>query len=353
MLGIFLVFAVLSDLEFEDDDPMQGLPFEPDVPAEEPVPDQDAEVKANEAELTGTPTPPPVVLVKKSLAEIVSYREAIAVAAVVVYFCIYFSARQTIKSKLRKLSNSLLLSLNRHFEVVPHKFEEINNHQYSVWITGRTNYKGALVSPSFKHTCDPLGAVYAVFMGESDMVTLEFVLLPPSLTSGIVHVGKEKPSFAEKLKLKSCSIGNRLSMWTDLDASREPFVAAVRSFAEENPGVIQLIELSDTNRFETRGECRFVARFELKIIGSIEEFATDALVDFCVKLADAFTLLKLPADVRARNEILRDKLIKEKQNEGKKEEEKKLTPEEEEKIQRRRERKEQMRTTPKIKMVKG
>jgi hypothetical protein len=164
------------------------------------------------------------------------------------------------------------------------------------------------------------------------------------------HVSKEKPSFAENLTLKSYAIGGKYTVWTDFGDAREGFIRLIKAFLEEWPGTIELIEICDTNRFETRKDCRYVARFEFRVIGPIGEFVTYELVDFCVKLTDQFTLLKLAPDVLQRNERLRERLTKEK--EGKKEE-KKPTPEEDEKAQRRRERKEQRALGPRIKIVKS
>jgi hypothetical protein len=163
----------------------------------------------------------------------------------------------------------------------------------------------------------------------------------------MIHVSREKPSVVDRLKLKAYAVSQRLTMWTDLGESREPFMAIIKNFVEANPVIVQMIEVADTNNFETRKECGYVARFEFKIIGDMG----DSIVDFLVKVADEFVLLKLPADVQYRNKKLRDTLNK--GNEGKKGEQKRLTPEEEAKLQKKRERREGKKMSPKIKMVKG
>jgi hypothetical protein len=166
----------------------------------------------------------------------------------------------------------------------------------------------------------------------------------------MVYVAREKSDFVDKLHLKQTPVGSRMTLWSDLGDSRGPFVSIIREFVERNPVILLNIEMCDLNRFDTRNDCRYVARFEFRVIGEVREFVNEGLVDFCLSLSDAFVLAKLPPDIQGRNERLREKLQKEK--EGEKEKEKKLTPEEEEKIQRKRERREEKRLTPRIKMVK-
>jgi hypothetical protein len=341
---ILLAISVLADLEYDDAAP--DLPLEADAAPDPAPPDAESEIEANEADLHTAPTPPPV-LRRRGLLEVLSYREAIVVCVAVVYLLVYFAGRRVVGSKIASVTRTLLPPFRRHFAVVARGFAPRSNHKFALWVTGRTNYQGALIITSFRRTCDPLGFAWAVAFGEADVLAVEIVMHPPHCPSAMMHVGREKPHFVDRLKLKAHALGQRLTMWTDLGESREPFVAIIKSFVEANPVIVQMIEVSDINNFETRNEGGYVARFEFKIIGEMG----DGVVDFCMKLADTFVLLKLPGDVQYRNKKLRDKLIKE--SEGKKEDEKKLTPEEEAKLQKKRERREEKRMSPKIKMVKG
>jgi hypothetical protein len=357
MLLSFLVYQLCaaidddSGLPFEADDD-SSLPFEPDTPAEDspaPSPDPESELENTEAELTASPTPTPAP-VRRSPLEILSYREVTAAVIGIVYVVVYVIGRGSVKAKLSALSGSLLPSLRRHFAVVPAAFGEKSIHTHTVWVSGRHGHQGAVVTANFRPGSDPIGVLYSVLFGRPDRIVFEFVLRPPNVPSGMIHVAKEKPSFADNLSLKAHALGGKYSVWTDLGEVREEFVRPIKAFIEERPGMIELIEICDTNRFETRTECRFVARFEFRVVGPMAEWGGDEIVDFCVGLADAFSVLRLPGDVQQKNERLREKLTKEK--EGKKEEEKKPTPEEDEKAQRRRERREQNRLVPKFKVVR-
>jgi hypothetical protein len=182
-----------------------------------------------------------------------------------------------------------------------------------------------------------------------DKFAIEFLIIPPHCPAGIVHVGKETPPFVDRLKLKAIPIGNRYSVWTDFGEGVERFVRIVRECVEKSPTVLGMIEMCDTNRFETRTEGNFVARFEFRICGNIERLITNELIDFCVNMADEYCLVRLPGEIQHRNQSIRDVLLKE-------DEEKKKTgqkkAEEEEKAQKKRERRDQKRLTPKVKVIR-
>jgi hypothetical protein len=268
----------------------------------------------------------------------------------VFYLLTYLYGRRSIRSKIEKVTEPLLGSLRRHFAVCNGAFEIRNYHEYHRLITGRTGYQLGFIIQKFKRMCDPLGILFSVLRGDSDTLIIEFLLKPVHQFCGILHISKDKPYFADDLKLKSYGMKHKYSVWTDIPDQRDIFVSPIKEFIEEHPGVVELIELSDVNRFSTRNENRYVAHFELKEVGQIETFITDSLVDFIVKIADSFVVLNLPPDVHSRNEKVRENVLKEK--EAKKEEEKKPTPEELERLERKREKKEQKRLTPKIKLVR-
>jgi hypothetical protein len=345
MIILFFSFFVFqSCLPFEADDSSDDLPFEANDP-DDPPPDFDDDIISPTPEPISTPTLPPV---KRTFSEILSFREALVFTLIFLYLFTYFVGRSSIRRKLAQLTSKLLISLRRHF-AMGSTFTEWNVHMHRSWLSGRVGYKGAVVTAHLRRACDPLGIIYSVFRGQSDTFSIEFLLIPPHLPAGIIHIAKETPSFAERLKLKAFPLENKYKLWTDIGEMAESFVQNVRKFIVNYPTALELIELSDTNRFDARAQCRFVARFEFKICGSIELFVTDEMVDFCVGLADEFCVLKLNGKTQQKNQLLRETLTKEKETEK---EEKKPTAEEEEKAQRKKERKEQKKLNPKVKVVR-
>jgi hypothetical protein len=343
-----------SDLPYEPDLPSDDqLPFEADSAPPEPEESPDVEEEINDAEVGATPTSSPSptpARINRSLAEVTGTYEIIVAIGMAVYLATFLYGRRSVQSKIEKLAETLLASLRRHFAVCNGNFEMRNYHEYHRLITGRTGYQVGIITQKFQRACDPLGILLSILRGDSDKLIIEFLLKPVHQFCGVLHVSKEKPYFADDLKLKSYGMKQKYSVWTDIPDQRDIFVNPIREFIEEHPGVVELIELSDVNRFTTRSENRYVAHFELKVVGQIDRFISDSLVDSIVKIADSFVVLTVPPEVHARNEKAREQLLKEKQ--GKKEEEKKLTPEELEKLERKREKKEQKRLTPKIKLVR-
>lgn len=352
---LFLVPGLVraNDLPFENDDQNPDLPFEneQDQPQGEDYPEDpdDNSVEANEEQAKATPSPQPVPI-PRSLSEIIGLPELMVAVGFVLYLGIFLAGRAAVKAKISRVASTLLPSFQRYFAVVPGHFEKRNNHTFDTWVTGRKGYQGALITQKFRKTCDPLGIAMAIFQGESDTLVIEVLLKPSHSPSFLFHVSKEKPYFADDMKLKRLAMGQKLQAWTDMGPQKADFVKLVNDFMEENPGVVQMIELGDSNRFDTRENNRFVAHFEFRVVGAIEDFMTDELVDFCVAVCDQFAVLKLSREIQIRNEAHREKLMKEREGGN---EEKKPTPEEEEKQRKRRERREQNKFKPKIVMKKG
>ena len=350
---LFLVPGLIraEDLPFDSDDSQPDLPFQEDVPEDDQQDDYPEEntIESNEKEAAATPTPQPVP-VPKPLSEIIGIPELVVALGFVLYLINFLVGKASVNGKIARVAQTLLPSLQRHFAVVPDHFEKRNHHTFDTWVSGRKGYQGALITQRFRKTCDPLGIALAVFQGESDTLIIEMLLKPRYHPALVFHVSKEKPYFADDMKLKSSTLGQKLQAWTDIGEHKAKFIKMVNDFMEQNPGVVQLIELADSNRFDTRDNNRFVAHFEFKVIGAVEDFMTDELVDFCVAMGDEFAVMKLPSEIQIRNERLREMLLKEREGQNT---EKKLTPEEEEKQRKRRERREQGKFKPKIVMKKG
>ncbi|KAH0792291.1 hypothetical protein GPJ56_003817 [Histomonas meleagridis] len=337
ILGLFFFFFSIkceSEIPFENEQEIVGGEEKMDL--NEVEENEEQEIEKEEADVKSTPQPQ-LVQVSVPLSQILGIKEVGIGCLILLYIIIFFVGKSITKSKINKISNKLNPELRKYFAVVPDKFIERNYHQYDTYITGRKGYVGCLISPRFAKTCDPLGFLMRIVTSEKDMIAFEFILDPKYNISGMLHVSKDKPYFADDLKLKSHSLGQKLQLWTDFgDEQRKVFTKIINSFMEDNPGVLQLIELSNQNRFETRDSGHYVARIELNIEGPIDEFLSDELLEFVMNISDSFTMLKLPSDIQTRNERTRILLAKERQPK----EEKKLTKEEEERLEKKKERKE-------------
>jgi hypothetical protein len=356
MLGKLLVFLLVlanseEELPFADEPELPFEPAEPEGFLESDGSDDNEEQpeEGNGADASPTPTPEPV---RRTLLEVTGLIEVCAIGGFVLYAVVFFVGRSIINSKVQSTCAAILTSLRRHFAVVQNRVTRRNYHTHDAWITGRTGYQGSLLTFRFKRTCDPLGIVYSIFKGESDTVSFEVLLNPERDWNALFHVSREKPYFVDDLKLKSSNMAQKLVVWSDMGESKQRFVQMVNEFLESRPGCLDLIEISDTNRFETKKDNSYVAKFDFKLKAAVDSDAADQIVDFIVTMCDQFATLALPSDVQLKNGRVREKLRKDRENEGKKEEQKKMTPEEEERLRRKQEKKEQRRMAPRVKMVK-
>lgn len=341
IIALFVAIARCND-PFSEPDPVHAdLPFEGDG-------EQDAEVEEPEMPTeTPSPTPTPAP-VPREMREVIGLPELFVAGGFVMYLVIFLVGRAYIKAKLGEIKVRLFESLRRHFAIVPEEFQARNVHTFDAWVTGRTGYQGGFITQRFKKTCDPLGISMSLFQGSADTLTMEFLVKPKHLVSLVFHVSRENPQFVESMKLKSYNLPERLTVWTDLADQRGAFMTLVNAFIEGNPGVLDMIEVSDVNRFETKDNNKYVARFQFKIIGAISDVITDELIDFCISMTDKFASMKLPRELQIKHEKVRATLARE--NEPK--EEKQLTPEEEERLAKKRERRDAKRSMPKMKMVR-
>jgi hypothetical protein len=79
---------------------------------------------------------------------------------------------------------------------------------------------------------------------------------------------------------------------------------------ETHHGMLKLLEISDVNRFQLLGECRFVVRIEFQFRKRDEAFVfSDEMVDFVMSVADRFATMKMDSDVFARNTKIRQSAL--------------------------------------------
>lgn len=343
---LFFLFSVKCD-EYEKVD----IPFEVDEQEEDFAGDDDEnldeEIEKEEADVRKAPTPPQKVSIP--LRDIIGKREVYVGIMMAVYLAFYCVGRMIVSRKIKEVNQKLPAAMRKHFAVVNDKFYQRNRHDFDSYMSGRKGYMGCVTSLRFAKTCDILGYLKRVIFSETDRVIFDFLLDPKNEFAGMVHVSKAKPYFADDLKLKQHSIGNRLQLYEDIgDENRKVFTKLINDFNEEHPGSLQCLEMSNTNRFETRDNDNYVVHFELNVIGSPDTFYNQELIDSIVKIADTFTMLKLPNEIQYKNE--RTRILLNKKNQPK--EEKPLTKEKESKLEKKRERKENKRIHPTFKAGK-
>ena len=249
--------------------------------------------------------------------------------------------------------------MSKYFAIVPLDFQVDNFHNARQYFTGRSGYKGGLITFSQKPKCDPLGAIYAAFTGKKDTLIIELICKPVHQTKAFFRVTKTKPEGLDAYQLKSSPLEStsRLTVYTDFGEQKQSFVEKIDKFLGEHPNSIEMIELSDMNSYDTRQESQFVARFDISVDSSDKSLLEGDLIDFIMDVSDEYVMLKLSKEQAQKNDKIREKIAskqRKEEYERSKEEKKpeKLTLEQQ--IARdKKDKKGKRKDSPRIKTVKG
>lgn len=353
MFGFLLfLFAYLSrchesELPFENDDdnddeePVTGDDFDQD---QDTLSDEDIKDNEKDIKSTPTPTPPPVRIPIKDL---VGKREIFIGCAIVFQVIYLIFARRYISKKIELAYEAFSPIIRTYFAVMPRNFSEKNYHEYVIYFSGRTGYIGGVCELHFRRCCDVLGTLFGFLSGDHNVIKFDMLLDPKYKPSGVMTIAKEIPlEFPPEFKLKEIPLSHRLKCFTDFGKERHGYLELINAYISKS-NTLELLELTNGNRFDYIENSDYVAHFEFKVIGEWNQFINEELIQFVMQLSDKFTAAQFPYEIQAANERIRDKILKEKN--GEKEPEKKLTKEEEAKLEKRRERREQNKFKPKFK----
>ncbi|OHS94886.1 hypothetical protein TRFO_10825 [Tritrichomonas foetus] len=347
MFGLFLLFAIAvrcdeTDLPFDNDDD-EILDHEQDKPDQQ---DEDQDIADDEKDIQPTPTPQPE-RVRIPISQLFGKLEFGVVILLVVYVAFYISGQKILKTKTQAIYEIFSPLIRKYFAVMPRDFTIMSNNEVAIYFSGRTGYIGGICTIKYKRCCDILGILYSIFMGEHQTITFDILLEPKYQPSGIFTISKDKPYFADDFKLKQKNLPNKLQCFHDLGKESHQFLEIITPFIKKHKNSVELIEISDNNRFEYENNGKFVVHMEFRIVGSEADFINEELIDFVMKVSDKFDTVQFPFEIQSANQRLREKLIKERTQE--KEEEKPISKEEEEKLARKREKREQGKFKPRFK----
>lgn len=356
MFGLLFLFAFLSkcyesELPFENDDDDE---IDDEAPVNDDGVDQDQDpdsiteevIKKNEKEIKSVsePTPKPV---KIPIKDLVGKKEIIVACGIVFSVTYLIIARRYISKKIDVAYGAFSPLIREYFAVMPRNFSEKNYHEHVIYFSGRTGYIGGVCELHFRRCCDVLGTLFGLLTGDHNTIKFDMLLDPKYKPSGVMTIAKEKPlDFPDEFKLKEIPLSRRLKCFTDFGKERHGYLDLINAYISKS-NTLEMLELTNGNRFDYVENSDWVAHFEFKVIGEWDQFINEELLQFVMQLSDKFTAAQFPFEIQSANERLRDKILKEKN--GEKEPEKKLTKEEEAKLEKRKERREQNKFKPKFK----
>jgi hypothetical protein len=274
-----------------------GRPDSDELPFEEP------DSPSPTATPSPTPTPTAAPAIQVPYSRIFGATELAAALIGLLYIIFYFAGGILMEWSMRRASRSLGPAMRRHFHVVPSAFRRLNNHQFNCWVTGRRGYLGCLVTARFSMRCEPLGWLFDRLTGRPSHLVFEFVCEPAAEEPAIFSLRHSQIDIVREHHLTRRAVpGLNLGLFSDFGSAEEPFVDLAREFAAKWRHALWAIDLSNCNRFETAEAGKIIARVEF-IFGKkpIENVITEELIDFVVKIADAYVTLRLPDDVREQN----------------------------------------------------
>jgi hypothetical protein len=294
MLSILLVFSVCSDGD---------LPFDDEA---------DSNIKYGEDFDVPTPTPPPTPIPlppfpQLPISSLFGIRELFLLLMLFVYLLWFWLGYRDCRRVESRVTETIIAQLQTYYAAVPDRFVKPHLHRMDAFATGRVCHKGVLITIDLTKRCDPLGFLWDTITNHSSVLAFEFIVDPQYEIPGFFHISRKTPGFVRALNLAEFSVSDeKLKGFTDMGDHRHAFLPLFNRFIETHRGMLRLVEISDINRFQLIGECRFVARMEFQFRKKDEEFVfSHEIVDFALSIADKFATMRMDADVIARNNATR------------------------------------------------
>lgn len=354
ILAFFLSFYF--QLAFSTIESQDQLPFDDDsdITNEQFITDSIEDQNPND--VSSTPIPEAILLeeaieklkkipIPQTFLQVIQIREIIVLIILVIYIYIYINGRKSINKMVDKTKCTILEKLTKYYIAVPQRMTPSSLHRYDTFSTGRRTHLGCLTTLRLTKRCDILGILYDKFYipkrrkksiqkGSFDdlsgafqnisyeyagfsSISLEIAIDQVQKLPMILHISDHRPFYSKEFKLLEYPIygseNNGLKCYSDFEESTEIFIPYINKFLESHPNSISMIEISDSNRFELRGESRFVVLVSFKIDDEFN-LAEDA-VDFAVGLADKYATLEVPFDILDRMQRSRTSILNEQKEE--------------------------------------
>jgi hypothetical protein len=291
-----------------------ALPFDDDI-------DPGAKYGSDFTVLTPSPSPTPLPtppFPPIPISRLFRQREFLFFEILLIYAAFFWFGRRSVRRVEQLLKDTIMARFRNYYAAVPERFVKTHPHRMAAFATGRVCHKGVLVTLDLTKRCDPLGFVLSLLRNAKSVLAFEFLVDPQYEVPCLLHVSAKKPGYAGVFKLSEFVVSDeRLKCFTDLEDHRHGFLTMLNGFMERYRGVIKQVEISDVNRFELMGECRFVVRLEFEFGPKNEDVVlSEEIAEFGMSIADKFATLKMDGDVIARNNQTRQaalRSVKEKQ----------------------------------------
>lgn len=188
-------------------------------------------------------------------------------------------------------------------------FMQYGIHEFEVYFKSKNaNIYGCNVHVNMCFRCDFIHRFKYLFAKKVDKITFEFLIHPSKMFSAMIHISKESPFFAKDFNLIKKEIACGYSSFSDVPNYDKNLISTISDFIEKHPKLINIIEMSDANRFKFKDKCGFVTRVEFDVT-NFQEDITYPTLRFCYDLAESFAKIKMPEQATQENKKKREKLV--------------------------------------------
>ena len=239
--------------------------------------------------------------------KLIKFREILVILLIIFSVVFFYQGNQS-QQQILSQADKFVDYLGEYYAAVPHKFSVLSPNTFDQIISGRFTHLALHVVIKMTKKLDFLGYIYDKIKKNQSKLILEFLLDPPETFCGMIHISQEKPIILQKLGLKPRPLESSLVLFSDLEDSADPIFDLVNTFDQNHLGIIKMIELSDSNRFDMLRDGRYVARFEFSLENPEKVFIRE-VSDFCVQVADAFATLKVDRAIQQKNRLFRQQLF--------------------------------------------
>ena len=126
----------------------------------------------------------------------------------------------------------------------------------------------------------------------------------------MIHFSKDRPFFLNDFRLIDKEVINDYKVFSDVHKEIDDIVNVFKNFVKVNTNIVDFVEMSDMNRFETKGSNRYVSYNQITLDNHINKKQLTDIMDFAFEMTDLFTTKKISDALLNKNRTRREKLIK-------------------------------------------
>lgn len=242
-----------------------------------------------------------------------SFIVQLSIFGIIFVICVlsYNFGKQGIQAQVKLVHETLQEFFKSNFGIDVEAPKALGLHEFKFVIPMRKKAIYEIIfNVKFSFRCDPLNLLKSSLSKVKNTITVEFSVFQANKISAMIHFSKDRPFFLNDFRLIDKEVINDYKVFSDVHKEIDDIVNVFKNFVKVNTNIVDFVEMSDMNRFETKGSNRYVSYNQITLDNHINKKQLTDIMDFAFEMTDLFTTKKISDALLNKNRTRREKLIK-------------------------------------------